>query len=440
MRSKMPVKGPLLVGVAWIIVLSLALGTAQGQTPQVLHISIDETITSATADYVEEAIAEADKRGYDAILLTINTPGGLADATFAITDGITGSEVPFITFVYPIGGGAWSAGTYILMASDYAAMAPFTLIGSAQPISGLTPVNESKIINAFAGRMGEFAKMHERNGTQARRFVTHNDNLDPEEALRHHVIEAIATTPAELLEKADGVTVRAQYDPKVLRTKGASLRDYAPSPGNLLLRIVSDPMIATLLITIGLLAIVLGLSSPGWGVEVLGIIMLILGLIGSGFNVNYGALLLIAVGVVLILIEVYSSAHGAAAIGGVIVMTLGAILLVGSPPEPGFFVSPEWFTTFLAVVLGVMAVFGAFFGFLAYKVIIVRKKKPVIGKIPKGYGRTTESIKPGEPGYVMIEGEYWSAVSRVPIDAGKKVRVVGKDGPRLIIEPAEEGP
>lgn len=422
----------------WIISLSIGLSIAQEQTDnKVLWIKIDGTITQATADFVDIAINHANEGGYSAIFLTLNTPGGILDSTLNIIEKMQSSSVPVMAYVYPLGGNAWSAGTYILMASDYAAMAPYTVIGSAQPVSGLTPITDEKIINALVEKMRSFARLHGRNETQAARFITHNDNLDPDRALSFHVIEAIASSPPELLEKADGAKVNTLHGEKVLNTKGAELVEFTPGPRTIILQILSDPTISTLLITLGIFAILLGLSAPGWGAEVLGGVMLILGLIGTGFNVNYGALLLLIIGVGLMLIEVYTHAHGVAGMGGVIIMGMGAILLVSTPPAP-LLVSYEWFTTFLITVLGVIAVVAIFFGLLAYKVMIIRRKKPTLDKFPSGYGRTVDSIKPGETGYIIIEGEYWLATSNNPIDANREVKVVGKDGHKLIIEEVKD--
>lgn len=427
-----------LVIALWIISFSIGSSTVQGQTyNKVLWVKIDGTITQATADFVDIAINHANKEGYSAILLTLNTPGGFLDSTLNIIDKMQSSNVPVIAYVYPPGANAWSAGTYILMASDYAAMAPYTIIGSAQPISGLTPITDEKIINALVAKMESFAKLHGRNETQSTRFITHNDNLDADKALSFHVIEAIASTPSELLEIANGKKVNTLYGEKLLNTKDANLVELTPGPRTMLLKILSDPTISTLLITLGMLAILLGLSSPGWGAEVLGSVMLILGLIGTGFNVNYGALFLLIIGAGLVLIEVYTHAHGFAGIGGVIIMSIGAILLASAPPAP-LLVSSGWFTTFLFTILGVMAVFAIFFGVIIYKVIMIRKKKPMLDKFPSGYGRTVDNIKPGEYGYIIINGEYWLATSKTPINQGKEVKVIGNDGYRLVIEEVKD--
>ncbi|MCP8320463.1 MAG: nodulation protein NfeD [archaeon] len=421
----------------WIVSLSIGLSITQEQTDnRVLWIKIDGTITQATSDFVDIAINHANEEAYSVIFLTLNTPGGILDSTLDIIDKMQSSNVPIIAYVYPSGGNAWSAGTYILMASDYAAMAPYTIIGSAQPVSGLTPITDEKTINALVEKMKSFAKLHGRNETQVARFITHNDNLDPDRALSYHVIEAIASSPSELLEKADGAKVNTLRGEKSLNIKGAELVEFTPGLRTILLQILSDPTISTLLITLGILAILLGLSAPGWGAEVLGGVMLILGLIGAGFNVNYGALLLLIIGVGLMLIEVYTHAHGVAGIGGGIIMSIGAILLVSTPSAP-LLVSSEWFTTFLFTVLGVIAVVTIFFGLIAYKVIMIRRKKPTLDKFPSGYGRAVDNIRPGESGYIIIDGEYWLATSNTPINAGEEVKVVGKDGYKLIIKEAK---
>jgi membrane-bound serine protease (ClpP class) len=410
---------------------------AQTNERKVLLVSIDETITPATFDLINLAIDEAHSQKFDAVLISINTFGGLSDSTFSITDKMLGSDIPIIVYVYPEGAQAWSAGTYILMASNYAAMAPFTIIGSAQPIQGLAPIEDTKIINAFVEKMKTFARIHGRNETLAEQFITDNKNVNPEKALEYGVIDRIASSPRELLQKIDGSVVKTLNGEKILNTKDALLIEFTAGPRTLVLRIITDPLISSLLMTIGILAIVLGLSSPGFGVELAGGIMLILGLIGAGFDVNYAALALLFIGVGLILIEVYSGTGGAAAIGGIIVMAIGSVLLVTSPPEP-LIISPELYGVFVITVLGVMVVIGAFFAFLVFKVLAIRRKKPVLKNVPKEFGKAVDLIKPGQLGYVMIEGELWLSLSDEKIEPGTKVRVIGKDGVNLVVKSETE--
>jgi len=173
----------------------------------VLLVEINETITTATADLIDEAITYAEKNDMSAVVLTLNTFGGSVDATYKIIERIQRSEVPVIGFVYPTGAKALSAGTYILMACSYAAMNPYTTLGAGQPVMGLEPTNETKFVNPLVEEMKVLAKMHGRNVTQAAKFVTSNDVLDAEEALKLNVIEVVAESPEELLQIANGTEV-----------------------------------------------------------------------------------------------------------------------------------------------------------------------------------------------------------------------------------------
>jgi membrane-bound serine protease (ClpP class) len=408
---------------------------ADAQQPKVLWVEIRDIVSSATVDQVAGAVEEAKNRDYVAIVLALNTPGGLVDSTFKITEEIQRSPVPVIGFVYPSGGQALSAGTYILMATDLAAMAPFTRIGSAQPIAGGSPVNDTKFINAFSKQMESFAKLHARNSTQVIRFITHNDNLLPEEALARHVIEVIASSPEELLQKVDGMRVMTLKGEKTLQTEGAAIVKFGDSPRVLVVRAFSDPIVSNLLVGIGLFVLILGLSTPGWGAEIFGVVMLLLGLLGQGFNVNYAALALMGIGASLLIYELYTPGHGILGIGGVILLGLGTSFFITQPPGP-LLINPGYFQSFLQVLIPSYALAAVFFGVLIYKFARVRKMKSSIEKYPTGIGRAVDDLEPGKEGYVNVGGEYWKAKSSSKIKSGEHVKVVGNVGDTLLIEPA----
>lgn len=414
---------------------SIALASAQQDQNKVLWVEITDIVSSATADQVSSAVQEVRDKEYVAIVLALNTPGGLVDSTFKITEEIQRSPVPIVGFVYPSGGQALSAGTYILLATDLAAMAPFTRIGSAQPIAAGSPVNDTKFINALAKQMESFAKLHNRNSTQAVRFITHNDNLLPEEALSRGVIEVIASSPEELLQKIDGAKVITLSGEKILQTKGAAIVKLADSPRVLIVRAFSDPIVSNLLIGIGILILIIGLSSPGWGAEILGAVMLILGLLGQGFNVNYAALAIMGIGAALLIYELYTPSFGIIGAGGLVLLGLGASLFITQPPGP-LLINPGYFQSFLQVLIPSYAVAGIFFGIVVYKFAKVRKMKPRMEEYPKGIGRAVDGIEPDKEGYVNVGGEYWKAKSSVAIKSGQNIRVLGKADGVLIVEPA----
>jgi membrane-bound serine protease (ClpP class) len=426
----------LVVGL-FIVMAMLLPVSAQPSQKRVLQVEVSGFISAATADHVSAAIAEASSPGYTAVLLQLDTFGGAGDSMFKIIETIQSSPVPVIGFVYPAGRQALSAGTYILLATDYAAMAPFTTIGSGQPVLGTTPTNETKLINALVGKMESFAKLHGRNETSARDFVTKNINFGPEEALRNHVIEEIAQTPRELLEKADGLQVSTISGVKTLDTANAEIIKFPESVRVSILRILSDPTISSLLLGIGTLVLIIGLTSPGFGAEIGGAILIILGLIGLGFNINLLALLLIVVGAGLMVYELYVSTLGALLIAGLITFGIGMALLVTMPPSPQF-VSSVWVEGFLRTILASMLAAGGFFSFVIYKLLpVVRRKKSVIQPTPSGEGRAVDDISEGMVGYVVIGGEYWQAKATKKVSAGSRVKTIGTEGMVLLVEPIE---
>lgn len=407
-----------------------------GASKSVLWVEVKDYIGPSTVEMVDAAVQLASELRPAAILLTLDTFGGAVDSMFKIIETLQGSEVPTIGFVYPAGRQALSAGTYILMASDFAAMAPFTTIGSAQPVSGTTPVTDEKVINAFVEKLVALAVLHQRNVSQAARFITHNDNLLPDQALSRGVIEAIAETPQDLLRRADGVKVQTLRGVRVLDVADANVVKYEPSIRVLLLKILTDPLVSSLFISIGFLALILGLTSPGWGAEVAGTILLLLGLVGQGFNVNLAALILMALGAGMIVYEVYSPGLGAAGVAGIVSLGIGISLMVTQPPTP-LLVSAEYVNAFIRIVGVSVTAAGVFFGILVYKVAKVTRKKRVLQPYPTGEGRAVDELGPGKEGFVVVGGEYWHARSAVSVAAGERIRVVRGEGRVLVVEPWE---
>ncbi|VVC05140.1 Membrane-bound protease [uncultured archaeon] len=404
---------------------------------KVLWVELNEPITSGSADKVSAAVQVASAEKYNAILISLDTLGGSADSTFKIIDAIQSSNVPVIGYVYPPGTNAWSAGTIILEASDLAAMAPYSVIGSSQPVIGTEPTNESKIVNAIVGKLVSLADLHQRNSTQVARFVTHNDNLTPEMALRNHVIELIADNPDDLVSKANGMKVRTLHGEVVLDTLNANVIKYQPSVRATLLGILSDPIVATMFVSIGVLAIILGLSHPGFGAEIFGGVLLLLGLVGQGFDVNWAALVLMGIGAGLLVFELHVHGFGIIGIGGVIILAIGMALLVAEPVQP--MLVPTSYVADTILTLCVMLIpIVALFGFLMFKAYKATKIKTTFTKYPVGKGRAIDDISSDKEGYVSIAGEYWKANSSTYIKSGSKVKIVGSKDKNLIVEPVTE--
>jgi len=432
MRTKLVYFALGLVLLSPTIILGSA---AQENQPEklVLWVDIKDFIGSGTVDHMSLAVQEVSDGRYSAIVLGIDTFGGSVDSTFRIISSIQSSPVPVIGFVYPAGKQALSAGTYILMATDLAVMAPFTKIGSAQPVVGGIPVNDTKTINALLKEMEGLAEIHDRNRTQLARFITDNDNLLAEEALRNGAIELVASSMDELLELADGITVMTIDGEVVLDLDGARFVTFQEVPRVTIVRALSDPVISSLLVSIGILILILGITSPGFGAEIGGVVLLILGLIGQGFDVNYGALGLMGIGAALLIFELYTPSFGILGVGGIAVLGGGAIFFVTRPPGP-ILISPDAFNIFIQTIIGVLAIAAVLFGVLIYKFAQIRKKKTPIHKFPTGEGRAVDNIPSEGEGYVVVQGEYWKATSREKISAGDRVMVVGNLEKKLIVE------
>ena len=392
----------------------------------VLAVLLDGAITPASDDIVSSAIQEAESGNYQAVLLMLDTPGGGLAETMTIIEQIERTSVPVIGYVYPDGAKAWSAGTLILMSSDLAAMAPHTIIGSAQPVmlspTGETkPINDSKTINAIVALIEEKARAHGRNETAAREFVLSNLNLNADDAKKYGSIEYISSNPDDLLNQINGSEVKNA----TLATSGADVKYFEP-PANLqLLKLLSDPMIAGLLLLVGLYAIIFGISSPGIGAEAFGVIALALGLIGLGFDVNFGGLFLMLVGVALILVELHSHSFGILAAAGLICITIGSILLVPTS-YPQWYIPGDYQRSMAAAFILPSLILGGFLAFAVYKIARIRFAKPVIGQIIEEEAEALDRLAP--KGYVSFHGEYWKAEAEETVEKGQKVVIVGKDG------------
>jgi membrane-bound serine protease (ClpP class) len=421
---------PVLLLLLFLLpVLSITSATVYGP---VLIVEMDGPITPASDDIVSFAIQEAEEGGFQAVLLLLDTPGGGLTETYEILRQIEETKLPVIGYVYPEGAASWSAGTIILISSDVAAMAPHTIIGSAQPvrlspIGESEPVNDSKTTNAIVALVEEKARKNGRNTSAAKQFVISNLNLNADEAKSCGVVEHIAASPEDLLSKINGSRAKNT----TLRTAAAKVQYFQPPMKLQFLRILSDPTLAGLLMLVGLYALVFGLSSPGIGSEALGVIALSLGLIGLGFNVNTGAVFLLLLGLGLILAELHSHSFGILAVAGLICVIAGSILLI-----PSSF--PEWYvpggyqrSMAFAIILPSM-ILGAFLAFAIFKVARARFSSPVLGRV---VGEEAQAIdRLDKEGYVLFQGEYWRAEAEETVEKGERVVIVGKNKERLRIK------
>ncbi len=404
--------------------------------PKVLVIRVEGIIDRAMEEYISLGIAKAEEMNAPLVVM-LNTPGGLLDSAMNIVWAIDRARVPVIGFVAE--GWAMSAGTMILVSSHVAAMAPGTQIGSMQPVAydpasgSYRPINESKIINAILEFLNQHAVSKGRNKTVIFSFVTNNTNLGAEAALRSGVIEFVAGDLGDLIRQINGSIVGVE-DGRVKLALDGSYVEYRPGLRITLLHILSDPIISSVLLTLGTLIILFTLASGHAAFTPIGAILLLLGLAGTGFNPNVTAIALLLLGAILIIVEMYTPGFGVIGGSGIVMIILGVALMPVS--AEGFTVTVDYANRFLYTVYGLGGIMGTFTAIAVYKIIQVRRRRPVTWGIEGARGRALDRIEPGKPGFVLVEGEYWKAVSDEVIEPGTEVVVIEKRGSMLHVRPA----
>ena len=425
----------------FFLLLLFSISTT-AQATNVLLVEITDTIDQSTVEVMTESLKQAETDDAQAVILLLNTPGGGLVQTFQIASVIKESTIPIIGFVSPSGATAWSAGTFILLSTPLAAMADHTIIGSCQPIEttleGTRFINDSKIINALVEWLQERAVMYGRNETLAKLFITENRNVNATVAKDSHVIEITASSIDELLNALDGRNVTTASGTVTLHTKDAEQIRYSPSIQIQLLKLISNPILTSLLLMLGIFALLVGISSPGYGAEVFGIVAILLSLIGSGFTISTLSIIFIIIGCLLLAVEIFVlPGFGAVGIGGIICLIIGSIFLIPNYPTRKWLISGEYMADALLIMLIVIVLFAVFFAFLLYKIIQIRKKKPSLGKFTGEHAMTIEQIRPDKPGFVRFKGEYWQAKADTVIETNTKVMIVDKDETTLIVKPLE---
>ncbi len=422
------------LSIILMLLLTSGIGGARSSENIVYVIEIEGMITAGTALHVENGIEDAVDVGASAVLLQIDTPGGLVGATIDIIKAIDNSPIPVITYI-PRGGIAASAGTYILLAGHVAAMSPGTTTGASMPVmadpAGAPGPADNKTISYMAGFMRGIAERRERPVDVAERFVTENLVLTASEALEADVIDVIADDVRGLLEKVDGMTTMVMGAETHLQTADAEIYVREEKIRDQIIDILSNPQVVFILLLVGIYGIIFGFSSPGTYVpEVIGAICLILALYGLGtFDVNMFGIILIIAAVILFIAEVLTPTHGILTVGGVVCLILGAFML---PQEP--LLAEEWFRTFQLIVLGMAGTSVAFFIFGVGAVMKTRRKKPTTGideLIEKTARAETDIDKEGK---VKVRGEIWNArAENGAIKQGETVKIIRVEGLTLFV-------
>lgn len=428
--------------IFFFLLFSLLAYSPIAQNSNVIIVEVTDTIDQSTVEAIKGAMQQAKNENSQAIILLLDTPGGGLEETFKIADLINISEIPVIGYVYPIGSNAWSAGTFILMSTHIAAMANHTVIGSCQPVEitaeGTKYITEPKIINALVSWIQTRADIFGRNKTVVAKFVTENLNLNATLAKGYGVIEHVSSSINQLLKDINGTIVKTSIGELVIDTKDIQKIYYSSSIGIQVMKFFSNPILTSLLLILGIFALIFGISSPGYGAEVFGVVAILLSLVGSGFAISVLSIIFIIIGCLLLIIEIFATpGFGVIGIGGIILLLLGAIFLIPSYSTTGWVIKIDWINDAILTLLVAAILFAIFFVFLLYKVIQVRKRKTVVGTFVGETAKTVDRISPFQSGYIRFKGELWNATSDSIIEPNTKVIVIEKEESTLKVKPKQ---
>jgi len=282
----------------------------------------------------------------------------------------------------------------------------------------------------------EISNMYGRNETLAGEFVTVNRNVNATVAKNCGVIEFVSSSIDQLLNDIDGDNVTTTIGNTTLHTKNVDQIRYSPSIKIQILKFMSNPILTSLLLMMGIFALIFGISSPGYGAEVFGTIAILLSLIGSGFDISTSSIIFIVIGSLLLIIEIFvTPGFGIIGIGGIVCLIIGSIFLIPSYPNREWLISRGYTMDIMLVLLVMVVLIAIFFSFLLYKVLQIRKKKTQIGTFIGEEAKTIDKITPDREGYILFKGEYWQAKSNTTIEPNTKVVIINKDEATLIVKP-----
>jgi len=420
--------------VALAVVLGFA-GLASAAPAPVATIELEGVISPVTLRLIGIAIDRAQAERAQALVVLLDTPGGLERSMRAIVQRMMNAEVPVIVFVSPTGARAASAGVFITMAAHVAAMSPATNIGAATPVAMGGTADKTmmkKVENDSAAFIRTVALERGRNAEWAEKAVRQAVAITEREALKLKVIDLVADSLPDLLDKVDGRTIKLPKSTVTLATKGAPLRPIEIGFRDRFLNVITDPNVAYVLMMLGMLGLFFELSNPGVILPgVIGGISLILAFFAfQSLPINYAGLLLILFGIVLLVAEIKIVSHGVLAIGGMISMALGSLMLFDAP-EVGFRVS--WW-----VIGPTVAGTAGLFLFVIAAGVRALGRPPATGAEGLVGKLATVRERLGPEGQVLVAGEIWRAVvDGEPLEPGMQVRIVAVDGLTLRVAKTE---
>ena len=404
--------------------------------PHVEQADLTGDINTITAGYISNSVARAEADRADALLIVMNTPGGISTSMDDIVTSLLNSKVPVIVYVYPSGARAASAGLFVAQAADVLAMAPGTNIGSAHPIQAtgenLAGDLGAKVLNDAVTRVRTLATLHGRNADWAEDAVRNSVNINAEEAVKLHVADLEASDPRALMNAIEGRSLPRAGGALVLHTAGAQIEDMPMPFWQVFLNALIDPTIAALLIILAGYGIITELSTPGAILPgVVGGIAAILAIVSlANLPVNIAGALMMLLALILFVADLKANTHGILSVGGVLALILGMSFLVNTGAI-GLGVNP------FAVAIAGIVTFG-FFVLFIQKVLAARNRPAAAGSevIIGSRGEAREELAP--EGLVFVRGALWRAVaSSGPISSGSEVQVIGRKGLQLEVVAGE---
>lgn len=420
--------------------VALAPSLPQAQTPTppsdrwVQLIKIDGSINPAVADYIDDSLARASRDNASALLIQLDTPGGLLGSTQHIVKSLLNAPVPVIVYIAPAGAGAASAGTFITEAANIAAMAPGTTIGAAHPVedngNDIRGVMGQKLENFTASFARSIAQQRGRNEDWMEQAVRHSVAIGDREALQKHVIDIVAQDIPSLMAQASGRKVTVEGREMVLELNGAEVRSAKMTTGQRVLNILSDPNIVYLLLMAGIIGLYFEFAHPGVFLPgVAGAICLLLALASfEVLPVNLSGLLLILLGIAMLIAEAFVTSYGILGLGGVVAFVIGSLLFIDT--------SKTNLTVSHNLIYGAAA--GATLIILTIGWVLARDRRhrPTTGAegLIGETGEVREAIAPGAPGKMFVHGETWRAVSSDTIQAGTRARIIAVHGLEIVVQ------
>ncbi|MBP2672430.1 MAG: Membrane-bound serine protease [candidate division NC10 bacterium] len=412
----------------------LALTPAFALSAQVNVIRVEGVISSSAADYIVSAIKQADKEKAAALVVELDTPGGLDTSMRAIIKEMLAAERPVVVYVAPSGARAASAGAFITLAAHIAAMAPGTAIGAAAPVAmggQMDKTMEKKVTNDAAAYMRTIAEKRGRPIDLAEEWVRKATSKTETEALKSKLIDFVSPKLEDLLRAMDGRVVTTAAGKVKLETKDATVNRGEMNLREKILKIIADPTVAYLLLLLGLAGLYFEFSTPGAVLPgVLGGISLILALYAfQQLPINYAGVLLILLAILMFVAEIKVVSHGVLTLGGLAAMIIGSVMLIDSP-------LPDMRIPLTTIIITALSV-AAFFMFIVGAGVRALWSKTTTGRegLVGEVGVVRSSLAPR--GQIFLRGEIWNAESEIPVEPGESVRVTHIDGLTLRVVPVQ---